>query len=230
MSSSPLSRDYQVKSTVVPGEFISSSGKPLGQQLFDDITEFYSWYISSWYMADGKTASVEILQKNESIRKILSLLKRIAEVSMNGGSFLREKEEIHVLNKLSNILQDLNSGKLRKHHLPNGLFQVLEGLTQNNPKAKVISQITELEYYFCINPPPGQSPESTIRYQKLFNQIIDKISPQMPDISASAIAQGLSRILESLNSVSDLASKASFATPSVKNIYQEIQEAIRHWL
>jgi hypothetical protein len=220
MSSNPLNRDYQVPGPIpqpiLTKELISSSGQPLGQRLFDDTTEFYSWYVSSWYMSDGGAASAEILQKSESTRKILSLLKRIAEVSMNGGNFLTEKEEVHALNDLSNILQDLNSGKLRKQHLPDALFQVMEDLIQNNPKAKVVSQVTELEYYLCINPPAGQSLESTIQYQKVLNRVTERISPQMRDINASAIAQGLSQILEN---------------PSgVENIYQAIQEAIKHWL
>jgi hypothetical protein len=217
--SDPLNGDYRIPSPprfLGPSEPLSHTGHLPGQRLFDDITEFYSWYISSWYMSDGRTASPESLQKSESTRKILSLLKRIAEVSMNGGHFLTEKEEMRALNALSNILQDLSSGNLRKQDLPDALFQVLVNLTENNPKAKVVFQTTELEYLFCINPPSGQPSGLTMRYQQLFTQIIQGISPQMRDINASAIAQGLSRILENPN--------------AIENINQAINEAIKHWL
>jgi hypothetical protein len=219
MGSDPLSREYRVPGpprALSSSELSSHPGQPLGQRLFDDVTEFYSWYVSSWYMSDGETASTETLQKSESTRKVLSLIKRIAEVSMNGGNFLTEKEEMHALNQLSNILQDLNSGKLRKQDLPDALFLLLENLVQNNPKAKVVFQTTELEYRLCINPPPGQSSESMNQYQRVLNQIIQGITPQMRDMNASAIAQGLSRILENPD--------------AVENINQAINEAIKHWL
>jgi hypothetical protein len=219
MDNHPFSGDYGIPGSPHPlpsSELLSRPGQPLGQRLFDDITEFYSWYVSSWYMSDGGTASIETLQRSESTRKILSLIKRIAEVSMNGGNFLSEKEETEALNQLSNILQDLNSGKLRKQALPDALFLVMESLTQNNPKAKVVFQTTELEYRLCINPPPGQSSELTTQYQQILTQIIQGINPHMRDINASAISQGLSQILENLG--------------SVDNIHQSLNEAIKHWL
>ena len=215
-----LPRDPHVPSFpsgFVPGaEAISPPEKLFGQRLFDDTTEFYSWYVSAWYMSDKGTASAEILQKSESTRKILSLLKRIAEVSMSGGGFLTEKEEANALNELSTIIHDLSSGNLRKQDLPGALFSILENLTQNNPKAKVVAQTTELEYLLCINPPPEQSSEMTDQCQRLFTQIIQGITPEMRDINASAIAQGLSQILENPH--------------AIENMPQAIHEAIKHWV
>ena len=61
MSSNPLNRDYQVPGPIpqpiLTKELISSSGQPLGQRLFDDTTEFYSWYVSSWYMSTTEGSS-----------------------------------------------------------------------------------------------------------------------------------------------------------------------------
>jgi hypothetical protein len=218
MNNYPLSSDYRMPdpSRAMPSSELISQRQPRGQRLFDNVTEFYSWYISSWYMADGGTASPETLQKSESTRKILSLIKRIAEVSKDGGNFLTETEEIIALNAFSNVLQDLNSGKLRKQNLPDALFEIIENLTRDNPKAKVVFQITELEYRLCINPPLGQSSELTVQYQQVLTQIIQGITPQLQDINASAIAQGLSQILEN--------------SSTAENFNNAINEAIKHWL
>ncbi len=214
-----LPRDPHVPSfpsQFLSAETISPSGKHFGQRLFDDTTEFYSWYVSAWYMSEKGTASTEILQKSESTRKILSLLKRIAEVSMNEGGFLTEKEEANALNALCTIVQDLSCGNLRKQDLPRALFSILENLTQHNPKAKVVAQTTELEYLLCINPTPEQSSEITDQCQRLFTQIIQSITAEMREINASAIAQGLSRILENPS--------------TIENMPQAIHEAIKHWV
>ncbi|MBS0603642.1 MAG: hypothetical protein JSS60_01250 [Verrucomicrobia bacterium] len=199
MSSNPIGNGYQ--SPVPPWTPQSSTnlarqGQPCGQQLFDDVTEFYSWYISSWYMASNEPSSSESSQKSDATRKILSLIKRVAEVSMSGGNFLSDKEESKAVDALSDILQDLNSGRLRKQDLPEALQQVMTDLTNDNPKAKVVFQTTELEYRLCINPAPGQSKELTGQYQQSLSLIIERITPEMRDINASAIAQGLSQILD----------------------------------
>lgn len=195
---------------------VPSFGDIYGQRLFDDVTAFYSWYVSAWYLSSGEFVSSESSQKNDTTRKILSLIKRIAEVSMSGGGFLSEKEESRALDGLSEILQDLNNGSLRKQQLPEALLQLADTLTANNPKAKLVSQTTELEYLFCINPSPMQSTDLTQKYQQLFTLIIEKINPQMRDINASAISRGLSQILENPHRSADMSGK--------------IHEAIKHWL
>jgi hypothetical protein len=194
----------------------SSPSRPAGQLLFSDVTEFYSWYVSCWYLSDGHYPSEEVTQRSETTRRILSLIKRIAEVSIQGGNFLSEIEEYHTIHALNNVFQDLNSGKLRKQNLPEALGEVLASIIEHNPKAKVVFQTTELEYRLCINPPADQPAELTAHYQKILAQIIQKITPQMRDINASAIAQGLSKILEN-----HLGSKS---------IAEALNEAVKHWL
>lgn len=189
-----------------------------GQQLFNDVTEFYSWYITCWYMSDSHSPpSAETTKKSDAIRIILSLIKRIAEVSMSSGKFLSELEERRAINELKNVVQDLNGGQLRKQNLPEALWKVLLSITDHNPKAKLVCQTTELEYRLCINPPDDQSPEMTMQYKTALAQIIQGITPQMRDINASAISQGLSQILDNNNLGSTDITKA-------------IDEAVKYWL
>lgn len=196
-----------------PIEHRSPQGNAYGKSLLEDITSFYSWFVSSWYLSD---ATPETSQKDDSSRKILSLIKRISEVSVNGGFILSENEELKAIQFLQDIHQDLLNGSLRKQDLPTALVQLMNDLTHRNPKAKVVSQTTELEYLLCINPSPHQSEKSTEEYRSLLSQIIQKVNPQMPDINASAISQGLSYILEDPDAIPD--------------IHSAINNAIKHWL
>lgn len=93
--------------------YTSPSGTAYGRRLFDDTTEFYSWYVTSWCLSSSEPSLSESSQKSDATRKILSLIKRIAEVSMNGGYFLSDKDESNAVDGLGNIMQDLSSGGLR---------------------------------------------------------------------------------------------------------------------
>jgi hypothetical protein len=204
--STPIRKEYPAAGP------LAKHTPPPGQQLFNDVTEFYCWYVSSWYMPDGHS---EMSKKGDATRKILSLIKRIAEVSINGGQFLTETEASKAVNELNNVIQDLNSGQLRKKDLPEALLQVMVNLTEQNPKAKVVCQTTELEYRLCINPPANQTSEVTAQYQKALANIIQGI-PKMRDINASAISQGLSQILDN--------------SSGMKNVAEAINQAVKHWL
>jgi hypothetical protein len=209
MSSNPIGRTHVPSWTPQPDITQARPGQPLGQRLFDDITEFYCWYVTSWYRGLPS-------KEGESIPKILSVMKRVAEVSMNGANYLSEKEEIKAVDSLSNILQDLNSGKLRQQDLPEALMHVTSAMINHNPKAKVVSQTTELEYRLCINPDPAQPSDLTNKYQQTLSMIIEKITPEMRDSNATAIAQGLSQIL---------------AHPeNFENTHEAIQQAVKDWL
>jgi hypothetical protein len=173
------------------------NGFRIGQKLYDDVTEIYTWYVTSWYMSDGGHPA------DEPILRTLSLIKRVAEVSMRGGDYLTEKEEARSLAHLSTILNDLNDGSLRKQDFPDALKHALDLLTSSNPKAKVVSQITQLEYRHLIDPPADQSMEETEQYQKLFHRIIEGITPKMREIVASTISRGLTQALEDPDAIKD---------------------------
>lgn len=196
-----MSQDFPIPGpfplAVTPEKISSHPTQPVGQELFDEVTDFYSWYITSWY--DGAAS-----EHGEATRKALSLIKRVSEVSMNGGNFLTEREESGALAALRNIFQDLHSGKLRKNHLPSALVHLMETLTRNNPKAKLVALTTELEYIHCINPPLSQSSEITVKYQQIFDSIIQSITPHMREINASALSRELSRFLENSTTTESL--------------------------
>lgn len=213
--SGPIRKDFSEFSPISP-----SPGSPLypscGQHLFNEAEKFYSWYVSSWYMSDGNSASAEMVSKSEVTKKTLSVIKRVAEVSMKEGKFLSEVEEQKVINELNAVFQDLNSGQLRKHDLPEALLKVLHHMMEHNPKAKLVCQTTELEYRLCINPPINQSEQLTQQYQKALERIIFGITPNLHDINASAISQGLSQILENHN--------------GNHTIIEALEEAVKHWM
>ena len=207
--SGPIGKDFQPQfpSRVTQRtDFLEPLKVVPGQRLFNEVTEVYIWYVSSsWYHMEG-----------DSERNMLSRIKRIAEVSMQGGNYLSGQEDVEATTRLKDLFQDLNSGKLRRQDLPQALNEMLTQLTHTNPKAKVVSQATELEYRLCINPPPDQSPEVTEHYRQILLTIIQGITPQLTEINASAIAQGLTQILENFH--------------TMDNFGNAISNAIRHWI
>lgn len=218
MSFSPLNTpgNPPTPSQTTQANALPRPGAAPGQRLYDRITEVYTWYISNWYAFGRRAYESNRGDLDEQIRRTLTHIKRIADVSLQGGDFLTRSEEERTLAKLGDLIEDVSSGQTSRHELPDALARLTSELTSKNPKAKLVFQATELEYLLCINPIAGQPADLTASYEQMLSQIIRQITPQMPDHNASAISQGLAKILEQGNRLGDL----NYA----------LYEAIKRWI
>jgi len=206
MDSSPIGGQFHVPISPWTNQDLSSSKGAVGAQLFEQTSQFFAWYLT-WDSAPADHArSFEYL----------SQIMQIARVSKEGGNFLSSMQEKKALDSLSSLQEDLFNGNIRHPDIQESLMHILHSLTDSNPKAKLISHTTELEYLLCIHPSGNQPSDATERYQQTLSYIISKVTPNMLDVHAHAIAQGLSKILDNPQAIPD--------------IQQALHEAIRGWL
>ena len=154
-----------------------------GRQLFNSVSDFYSWYMSWIHMPSSQA----------NVFRVLSELMRIALLSAEGGSYLSSQDENNGMQNLSRLKENLCDGHLKKE----GTFQELKSLVNSiisqNPKAKLVSCATELEYQFCILPPPSSQSKNL---QDYLNKLLKCVTPSLLEIQAYAVSQVISKILE----------------------------------
>ena len=174
-----------------------------GQQLFDQVSEFYAWYLS-WNTAPKAHAQAF---------ELLSRIMRIAQVSKEGGLFLTQDEEQKALSVLNTLREELFNGLCHHQEIPSYLLKIIQTLTLANPKARLVARANELEYLLCVRAPAA---EGRARYQLLLDHIVNQVNPQLPNTYAHAISQGLAKIIENPGAVADT--------------HAAIQRAIGYWL
>ncbi|MBS0649781.1 MAG: hypothetical protein JSR93_01340 [Verrucomicrobia bacterium] len=205
----PLGNDFEAPiSPWTDREFpsIKSSSKPNGQQLFEQVSDFYAWYMS-WDITPSDHAKTF---------ELLSRIMRIAQVCKDGGLFLTYDEEEKALKSLSSLREDLFDGFCRQHEIGANLLKIIQILVTSNPKARLVARTNELEYMLCVYAPPSQNEAEKARYQLLLDQILRKVTPSLLDTHAHAVSQGLAKIIENVN--------------TIENIHEEILKATKHWL
>ena len=178
----------------------------VGERLFEETSQFYQEYLSWVTFPSGHARSFECL----------SQMMRIAQTSKEGGGYFSSTQETSVLDSLRSLKEGINIRTISNDEIQPKLLQILQDLTDANPKALLVSQTTELEYLLCVHPGKDQSKDITGRYQQLLSHIIENVTPDMSDSTATAISLGLSKILDNPESVHD--------------IHQALHEAIRGWL
>ena len=198
---SPLGKDFEAPISPWNGRgadrehpSLMGSARPSGQRLFDQISEFYAWYLS-WDISPKVHAKTF---------EFLSRIMRIAQVSKDWGHFLSDEEEQKALKLLSSLREELFDGLCRQQEIPQTLLNILQLLTNSNPKARLVARTNELEYILCVNAAPSQPPEIRTRYQLLLDHILNQITPNLRDTHAHAVSQGLSKIIENPNAIADI--------------------------
>lgn len=182
------------------------SSSKVGQRLFDTTSEFYAWYLS-W--------DINPSDHRESF-KILSQIMRIAQVSLSKGHFLQEEEETLALTRFNGLKERLFDGNIKSKEIVHRLTDILLLLTRSNPKSRLVAQATELEYLFCLYPKEPLSEEQLAQMEKLLHKILSAVTPELMDIHAHAIAQGLAKLIEK---------PSSHANP-----LRAVEEAIGNWI
>ena len=163
-------------------EELNPSTSP-GQQLFNSVSDFYSWYMS-W---------IHVPSSQANVFRTLSELMRIALLSAEGGKYLSFQDEKKGMQNLSKLKENLCDGNLKKEATFRELRSLVDIITSQNAKAKLVSFATELEYQFCILSPPSIQAD---HLQNYLNRLLKHITPSLLEIQAYAITQIMSKILE----------------------------------
>jgi hypothetical protein len=171
----------------------SADSSKIGQKLFDCATDFYAWYMS-W---DNSPSN------HSQTFRVLSQIMRIAQVSVDGGNYLSDKQENQALASLGHLKEHLFDGHMKTDEILSNLTDVLQTLIIDNPKARVIAHATEMEYVFCIHPPPSSSTAASEDLQQYLAMVIQNVNPSLLDIHAYGIAQSMAKILEEASSIAD---------------------------
>jgi|GEM_PF-5373163 len=154
-----------------------------GKKLFQSTSEFYSWYMS-WINTPSSQAKVF---------QTLSELMRIALLSSEGGKYLSFGEEEKVLAKLTGLKEQLCDGTIKNDSTLGEIRRLVDNIIAHNPKAKMVSYATEIEYHFCILKPQTTQ---TVKLQNYLKDLLKHVTPSLLEIQAYAISQVMGRILE----------------------------------
>jgi hypothetical protein len=191
----PPGSDFISDPVVVPFTLDASlKGAELFKNTEELAQEFYLWYLTQ----------NPNYQDHKNTKKYLSILMRIAQVSLRGGHFIKEKEEKLACDQVNCLRNEFKDGHIKHFELPSLLEPIIQNLTQANIKAKVVAHTTELEYILCIQPIHKHPQETIDNFQKILNHIIEQITPDLPEYKAQAVAQGLFQILHHASEIPDL--------------------------
>ena len=96
------------------------------------------------------------------------------------------------------------------------MINSLDSIVSQNPKAKLVAKITELEYKTCLRDPTQLSDEDQASLKDLFTEISNRISSDTPSLNAEAISRSIDKLLDE--------------SPPPNTMIQELQDNIKSWL
>ncbi len=181
----------------------TSSRTTVGDCLFNYTSEFYSWYMS--LVDDSKSQS--------GVFRALSQLMRIALLSAEGGNYLKMDTEEKALRSLTLLKENLSDGNLKHGEVLHQLKKIINEITSNNPKARLVTYATEIEYTYCIEKNPSNQIQE---FQQYLKELLNFVTPSLLEIHAYAIAQIMGKVLEN---------PTLFADPKTT-----LKEEINKWL
>ncbi len=182
----------------------SKPGSP-GSHLVENISELYAWY-AVW----NNSATL----KNPTYFGLARLM-RIIKTSCEGGAFLTPNEQESISQSIHLLRENLFQCKIRVSELPFHLIRIIEKIVETSPKAKLVDTIMKLEFaYFDQDEMPKEEICQKVKEQT--GLIMKKITPELPDICATAIEKNLEALVRSRASLEDLSEK--------------IRLSYKHWL
>ena len=181
----------------------SFSKNPIGDKLFNSSSEFYDWYMSL----------IDASKSQTGIFSALSQIMRVALLSIEGGNYLKSDGEERAIRDLTLLKEELSDGNIKHSEVPHQLKKIIEGITANNPKARLVTYATEIEYTYCIK---EASSSQTLEFQKYLKELLGFVSPSLLEIHAYAIAQIMGKVLEN---------PSLFGDPKIT-----LKEEINKWL
>lgn len=158
-----------------------------GQKLFEQASELYAWY-GSWDKSPcDHTATYEHL----------STIMLLAKMHIEGGNYLRAHEEEKAFSDLLQLCHELYLGSKTDKHLPESLESIIDILTEENARAKLVAITIKLDYRIRIRPCIEQTADEGI--QALLHAILSKVTADLTEDRAQIAAQKLSELLEGVS-------------------------------
>ena len=152
-----------------------SSKRSIKEQLAKQAESFYGWYLS--------------IRKTSSPPEGYHALQYIMQMSKHNTP--SETEALEALNDLNSLLEDLDGGVKTIDQIPPEIVHIIDKLIENNPKSRLIKQVTQIE--IAVNSGQSKGLES---FQALLKNLIEKVTPEMPNIKAEALNCVLDEMLK----------------------------------
>jgi hypothetical protein len=181
-----------------------------GQKLFDQASELYAWY-GSW---DNFPCD------HVSTYEHLSTIMLLARTHMRGGNYIKDLEEEKAYSLLIQLRHELYLGNKTHKEIPESLDSIIKILTEENAKAKLVALAIKLDYRIRLHPFSQQTPEVEENIKKILDSILCKVTPDLTESKAQAVAQGLSKVLEKVSAIN---------SASAEEIIRDLNEAMGQW-
>lgn len=136
-------------------------------------------------------SSIKEPKKLEHLFQHLVILMCIAD-----SGFLSQDEEKWALDEVKKAKEDLQNGSITHQDLFERLDSIIKHLNHNNPRSKIISIITEFEYFFTMYPPEGLEPVNNEHFQNIMNPFHAKINSKIEDFEVTPVARHLEHFKE----------------------------------
>lgn len=165
-----------------------------GKSLFDHAFNFYAWYLTH-----------EKIPKDSSpVFEGLSHLMQIAKISFQKGLFLTAEEEKEAVYGLSELAENLSNGFTKCSDIHHAIEVILKKLTDDNPRALLVSCLTHIEYKVCIHNVFHLKEEELEESRMLIWAVQNKISAKLPDLVVNTFGRNLQKLCKNLPSHASL--------------------------
>lgn len=154
----------------------------VGDKLYEHSSSFYSWY--QWFRPNNESG-----QGTHNLQVIMQIAKTAS---------LYPEEEQDAIERLSNLRDDLDSGRVSLSQIGYETERIIDNLIENNPKNRVVMYTTQIE--MAINHSEGK-PSSELK--EALGHIMDKVSEMAP-IQAETLSRNLSLVLSPDNTSKDI--------------------------
>lgn len=96
---------------------------------------------------------------------------------LGGSCLLKSEEEKTALNEITSLKEDLYGGVISYSdpHFEDHLHQIIQRITDENPRAKLLSLSMELEYVLLLHVPQGIFPLDVIECDRLLSPLKAKV-------------------------------------------------------
>lgn len=160
-----------------------ANSNQIGAILFEESSNFFAWY--EWVR--------KVTDPADGIRDLLTMML-IAQAQT-----LTSVEEKEASEKIRQLREDLDGGGMTFDQIPRALHQILERLTEVNPRSRLIRYAMEIEI--------AMRKEETTPSDELvvlMEEMINRVRSYMSTIQAEAICHRLEKFFETAQSEKDI--------------------------
>ena len=145
------------------------------QSFASEAEAFYSWYQS--------------IRRPTSPAEGYQGLQYIMQIGQQGTATVEEASTAS--KELNNLMEDLDGGKKTLDQIPYEVGRIVDRLTEDNPKSRIVMQATKIE--IAVNLSELEAPDA---FKEMMHTLLEKVSPEMPNIQAEAISHTLQEGLQ----------------------------------